>query len=184
MCLILLTLSGVCIAFLLRRTQSCTWTLDEIVHRHLSLPPSCDSSYPATCQRCYTFTLFFIGGKSSSYTWILRRTLQPMSVSRVLCFSTETIPFFPDDVTSTFGPLVGAWASTGIVFQQASGCPVGGRGLDRRGGDVTAQESCVLWMVVATVAGLGLKEAPRAPWTLDPFLHPSDRLLTLPVPEA
>lgn len=66
--------------------------------------------------------------ESSSWIWILCRTLQLTSVSRVLCFSSETIPFFPDDVTSTFGLLVGAWASTGIVFQQASGCPVGGRG--------------------------------------------------------
>lgn len=58
-------------------------------------------------------------------------------VSTVLNFSTETIPFFSDDVTSMFGPLVGDRARSGIVFQQASGCPVGGRGLDRTG-DVTA----------------------------------------------
>lgn len=72
--------------------------------------------------------IIFYQSKGSSWTWILRRTLQMTSVSRLLCISIETIPFFPDDVTSTLGPLVGAWASTGIVFQQASGCPVGGRG--------------------------------------------------------
>lgn len=61
---------------------------------------------------------------------------QLTKVPTALNFSTETIPFFPDDVTSMFGPLVGDRARCGIVFQQASGCPVGGRGLNRTG-DVT-----------------------------------------------
>lgn len=49
------------------------------------------------------------------------------SVSASLGFSTETIPFFRDDVTSMFGPVVEDRARTGIVSQQASGCPVGER---------------------------------------------------------
>lgn len=106
----------------------------------------------------------------SSYPEILHRSSQLMSVLRGLCFPSETMPFLPDDVTSTFGPLVGAWARTGIVFQRASGCPVGGWGEDRRRGDATAQESSTLWMVV--VSWSWFTGAPRAPWMLDPLRSP------------
>lgn len=51
--------------------------------------------------------------------------LQLTSASAALGFSTETMPFFRDDVTSMFGPAAEERARTGIVSQQASGCPVG-----------------------------------------------------------
>lgn len=78
---------------------------------------------------------------------MLDRTLLLVTVLRVFCFSSETMPFFPDDVTSTFGLLVGACASSGIVFQQASGCPVGGVGLGqkRRRCSSTGAESFDSW---------------------------------------
>lgn len=65
---------------------------------------------------------FTPGGGPGSFSAALGKLT---SVSASLGFSTETIPFFRDDVTSMFGPVVEDRARTGIVSQQASGCPVG-----------------------------------------------------------
>lgn len=98
--------SRVCIAFLLHHIPRCTSTQEEV----LSLPPSCDTSYPVPCPSCCTFTLVCIGGEFPPGPEFRIGLCSWRAFLRVLCFSTETIPFSPGDVTSTFGPLVGAWA--------------------------------------------------------------------------
>lgn len=90
-------------------------------------PPSCDTPCSIACQVATHSHNYLLEEK---FCLDLNSALVFLAVE---CFDsvalfTETIPFFPNDVISTFEPLVGAWASTGIVFQQASGCPVGGRG--------------------------------------------------------
>ena len=121
-----------------------------------SLPISCVSALPCLLHGA---TLLRYSLTQEKFVYFVELC---SCVSTVLSVSTETIPFFPDDVTSMFGPLVGDWARSGIVFLQASGCPVGGRGFDRTG-DVIAKESYVLWMVVATIAVPRLRQAPRGP---------------------
>lgn len=86
------------------------------------------------------------------------------------CWTFETIQFFLDDVTSMFDPRAGGWVWSGIVFQQASGCPVGGRASSRPR-DVTARKTGLLWMIVATVADLGSSEGPKAPLDIGFFLR-------------
>lgn len=86
------------------------------------------------------------------------------------CWTFETIQFFLDDVTSMFDPRAGGWVWSGIVFQQASGCPVGGRASSRPR-DVTARKTGLLWMIVATVADLGSSEGPKAPVDIGFFLR-------------
>lgn len=81
------------------------------------------------------------------------------------CWTFETIQFFLNDVTSMFDPRAGDWVWSGIVFQQASGCPVGGRASSRPR-DVTARKTGLLWMIVATVADLGSSDGLKADiWT-------------------
>lgn len=99
-----------------------------------------------------TLQLFLIGGEAPPAPRLCVGLCSWRALSRVLCFSAETIPFFPDDVTSTFGPLAGAWA---LYSSRPQDVLLGVGGRDRRGGHETAQESCVLGMVLVTVAGTG-----------------------------
>ena len=108
--------------------QQYTPTRHMVVNTVLyEFPPSCDTPCSIACQDATPSHYYLLEEK---FFFDLNSALVFLAVE---CFDsvelfTETIPFFPNDVTSTFEPLVGAWASTGIVFQQASGCPVGGRG--------------------------------------------------------
>lgn len=112
---------------------------------------------------------------------------QLTKVSTVLNFSTETIPFFPDDVTSMFGPLVGDRECSGIVFQQASGCPVGGRGFEQNRRCNRIRESHAL-NGGGYSSWAGIKRGSQGPHGLwnrsNKFSALSfDRALRLPVPE-